>query len=111
MVYTEDMQKTLEGVERAENLAAKFIGLMGKKNFGNSKGLLLSNTNSIHTFFVFFPIDVVFLDKDFKVVRLVESLAPFRISPIVWKASHTLELPTGTIAKKALKIDDKIQLL
>ena|SRR3989344_5360538 len=105
------MQISLEKIERADSLISRFLGLMGRKGFGKSKGLLLSNTNSIHTFFVFFPIDVVYLDKELRVLKLVENLRPFWVSPIVWKAASVLELPIGTISSKSLKIDDQINLL
>ncbi len=105
------MLLNLEAIEKAENLISKFLGLMGRKGFGQSSGLWLRDTNSIHTFFVFFPIDVVFLDSEMKVLRTVEDMRPFRVSPIVWKAKSVLELPTETIRSKGIKIDDQIKLL
>ncbi len=84
---------------------------MGRRNFGLSQGLLLKDTNSIHTFFVFLPIDVVFLDSEMKVVRTVASLKPFSISPIVWKAKSVLELPVGTIKTQEIKVGKQINLV
>jgi len=101
----------LDRIERAENLISKLLGLMGRRDFGKSAGLLLRNTNSIHTFFVFFPIDLVFLDKNFKVIKTVENLRPFWFSPIIWKASNVLELPVGTVKSKNINVDDQINLL
>ncbi len=102
--------KKLENVEIADNIVATSIGLIGRKSFGDKNGLLIKNANGIHTFGVFFPIDVVFLDKTFKILKLVENLKPFRFSPIVWRAKHVLELPAGAIKNLDLSVDDTIDL-
>jgi hypothetical protein len=111
LVYTILVVAEFDKIEKAESFLSRFLGLMGRRSFGDSNGVLLKNTNSIHTFFVFFPIDVVFLSPDMKVLKLIEGLSPFWISPFVWQAKHTLELPAGTIKKKGLEIDDKVHLL
>lgn len=98
-------------ISRADNILSKGIGLIGWKDFGGKNGLLLTNTNSIHTFFVRFPLDLVFLDKNMKVIKLVKNLKPFRISPIVWKAQHVLEMPSGSIEKYSINLKDSIDLI
>lgn len=95
----------------ASNLVAITFGVMGWKDFGDKKGLLLENTNSVHTFFVRFPLDLAFLNKEMVVVKIVKNLKPWCISPIIWQAKHTLEMPAGTIEKLGLKEKDKINLL
>lgn len=86
----------------------KTFGVMFWQDFGGYDGVLLTDTNAIHTFFVRFPLDLAFLDKNYQVIKLVSSLSPWRFSPIVWGAKHTLELPAGSIKKHDLKISDKI---
>ena len=105
------MIRKLSNIKIADSYKSKVVGVIGWKNWGKYGGLLLKNTNSIHTFFVRFTIDVVFLDRDFKIVRIVENLRPFRFSPIVWSAKHTLELPNGVVRKKSLHIRNKIDLI
>jgi len=97
-------------IEIANYFLSRGLGLIGRASFGNYNGMLLKNTNSIHTFFVRFPIDVAFLDKDLKVLKTVEKLKPFRFSPIVWKARHTLELPEGAIQKYSLEAGVRIEI-
>ena len=104
------MVKKLDKIKTADSALSKGLGLIGWKDFHGYEGILLKNANAIHTFFVRFPIDVVFLDRDFKVVKTVENLKPFRFSPIVWKAKHTLELPEGSIKKYLLKAGDQVSL-
>ena len=104
------MTKKLENIEVANTLLAKGVGLIGRKQFG-SEGLLLKNTNSIHTYGVRFPIDVVYLNEDFTVNKIVENLKPLHVSPIVWGNAHILELPHGAVKKHSLEVGDKIDLI
>ena len=104
------MTKALKDIEIADNVVSRGLGLIGRGGWKRN-GMLLKETTAIHTVFVRFPIDVVFLDKDFNILRVVENLEPFRFSPIVWKAKHVLELPTGTIKNKYLRVGNKIKLV
>ena len=104
------MVKKLEKIKTARSFWSKGLGVMFWKNFGENKGLLLPSTNAIHTFFVRFPLDLVFLDENKTIVQLVENLRPWSFSPVVWKAKNTLELPAGSIKKHKLEINDKIYL-
>lgn len=72
------------------------------------EGILLVPCNSIHMFFMFFPIDVVFLDGDDVVVTVRERVKPNRVIMPVAGAVKTLELPVGTIEKLALSVGDKL---
>jgi hypothetical protein len=65
----------------------------------------------IHTFGVRFPIDVLILDGEFKVVKAVANLPPNRILfwPIFYE--NVLELPAGEIERQQIKLGDKIKLL
>ena len=76
----------------------RVVGLLRRKNFGSDEALLLLNTYSIHTWFMRFPIDVVFLDEYLTVIRAETSLAPFR-SAACPGAAHTLEIPAGRWAR------------
>jgi uncharacterized membrane protein (UPF0127 family) len=75
-------------------------------------GLWIKPCNQVHMFFMKYAIDLVFLDENHRIVRLVEGLAPGKISPKVRDAKSVLELPVGTIARAglaegaALAIDD-----
>ena len=100
----------LDKIEIVDKFVGKILGLMGRKDFRGYNGMLLTNANSIHTFFVKFPIDVLFLDKNYKVVKTVENLRPFWFSPIVFRAKHTLEIPKGSIKKQSLEEGDEIKI-
>src|SRR5690554_6527845 len=70
-------------------------GLMGTRELPEDEGLLISPCNSVHTFFMRYAIDVVFLSKDYTVLKVIHNMRPWRISPIIWKSHSVLELPSG----------------
>ena len=76
---------------------SRVVGLMfGKAPKGD--GLLLEPCNSIHTFFMRYSLDVVFLNRSNEVVKVIRNLRPWRITWIYLKARKTLELPAGRLA-------------
>ncbi|NTV89550.1 MAG: DUF192 domain-containing protein [Clostridiales bacterium] len=90
----------------ADNFVSRFFGLMGKRSVAPGSGLLIEPCNSIHMFFMRFPIDAVFLDKNNKVVYICASIKPWRVSRIVGSARSVLELPAGTAAKTSTAVGD-----
>jgi len=85
-----------EAVE-ANTIFGRLKGLLGKKELKKGQALILKPCNSIHTLFMRFPIDVIFLDSRHKVVKAIPNLAPWRISGIYLRGNSALELPLGTI--------------
>jgi len=71
-------------------------------------GLLLTSCSSIHTFWMKFSIDAIFLDWNNKVVRLIEDIKPFRLSPFVISACKVLEVKSGSISQKKIIAGDKL---
>lgn len=71
-------------------------------------GLLIMPSQVVHTVGMHFPIDVVFVDKRFRVIHVQPSLVPYRISGLHWRARGVLELPTGTIAETRTSIGDEL---
>jgi len=62
----------------------------------------------IHMVFMRFPIDVIFVDKNHKVVGLVRKIPPFGFSPVFWKASFAIELPVTAIDKSQTQLEDML---
>lgn len=88
-------------VEQADSFIKRLKGLMGKPGLAPGEGLLLKNCSSIHCFFMKFPIDVVYLSADMKVLA-VETIYPWRLGSFVKGAKHVLELPIGAAGNLAL---------
>jgi uncharacterized protein len=81
----------------ADTVFSRAKGLLGRDLLPAGSGLWIRPCNSIHTFFMKFPIDAVFLDKNSRVVGTARSLPPNRISRIHPGARSVIELPAGTL--------------
>lgn len=111
MLYNINTGETIiEHVNVADSFFKRLKGLMGKKSLLKSEGLMLISCNSIHTCFMRFPIDVVFLDMNYEVIKLKEGLSPWRIINVVKKAYIVVELQEGTIEHKSISIGDRLIL-
>jgi protein-S-isoprenylcysteine O-methyltransferase Ste14/uncharacterized membrane protein (UPF0127 family) len=85
-------------------------GLLGTKQLDPGKGLWIKPSKQIHMFGMRYALDLVFLDDAGRVLRLVHSLAPNRISPRVAGATSVLELPAGTLTRVALVEGDLVEI-
>jgi uncharacterized membrane protein (UPF0127 family) len=86
----------------AETPLARMRGLLGRDDLPSGEGLLLRPAGSIHTAFMRFPIDAVFLDRDNRVLRVVSDLAPWRTAACRG-ARAVLELQAGEAARRGLR--------
>lgn len=82
----------IEKCRIADAFLTRFMGLMGKKKLSTDEAILFPKCNSIHTFFMRMPIDVIFVSKSGKVVAVLESLAPWRMLLPRAAAKHTIEM-------------------
>ncbi len=94
---------------KAEDYESRSRGLLGRTSMEKDEGLWIVPCPMIHTFFMRFPIDVLFLNRDNSVVRVIEDLKPWRLSPWVFRASSVLEL-AGGILKGSVKVGDAIEI-
>ena len=99
-----------ENAEPADNFFRRLIGLMGSPCLKAGEGLILKPCNSIHTFFMRFPIDVAFIDRENKIVKIYPCLPAWRLSGIFFNSALCLELPAGTLAITRSQAGDTIQL-
>ena len=98
-------------VKVANTFFRRLKGLMGTASLSRGSALLISPCKQVHTFFMRYSLDIVFLDESHYIVHLVNSLPPFRISPYIKKSKKVLELPARTIEEYELKVGDKIDML
>jgi len=87
-------------VRVADTPQSRSIGLLNRASLDPDEALLITQCSSIHTFFMKFPIDVLYLDREYRVVRVVSNLVPSRLSFCLLKASQVLELKAGALASK-----------
>jgi uncharacterized membrane protein (UPF0127 family) len=92
----------------ARSPVSRMVGLLGRRSLEDGEGLVLTACRSIHTAFMRFPIDAVFLDGRQAVVRVWKALPPWRMTPIVLRAQAVVELPAGTVARTQLVVGDQL---
>lgn len=110
LINNTDKNIIVENLFVADSFWARMKGLMGKKDLGEDEGLLLAPCNAVHMMFMRFPIDVIFLDRDFAVVKILNNLKPWRTSPIVRGAYQVVELKAGIAEKMRINTGDKLSL-
>lgn len=93
----------------ADTFWLRLRGLLGRAPLQGGEGLILVGEKSIHTLFMSFAIDVVYIDKNYSVIRADAQMVPFRLGPFVSQAAYVLEIPTGTIADTATQVGDQLR--
>lgn len=93
----------------ANSVLKRMVGLLNRSFLPPGEALLLDRCYGIHTFFMRFPIDVLFLDKDYRVIKTVRALPAWRACTVK-QAVYVLELPAGAIERTQTVEGDQIQL-
>ncbi len=94
----------------ADRPFGRMKGLLGRRSLDSGEGLLLRPASSVHTFFMRFAIDVVFLDRDLTVVDVVKDLRPWRAAGRRG-AKSVLELASGEAARRSVRRGDRLALV
>ena len=91
----------------ADRMLSRMKGLLGRKDLSTGEGILIRPAPSIHTFFMRFPIDVVFLSRQGDVLKIAERVAPWRARSC--RHSYAvLELAAGEAGRRGLAVGDRI---
>lgn len=88
-------------VGRADRFHRRLLGLMFRRELSEGEGLWIEPCQSVHTHFMRFPIDVVFVDRQETVVHVIPAMQPWRFSPTIRQAAAVLELPAGAARRTA----------
>ena len=94
----------------ASNTLSRMKGLMFSEELPDCDGFLIRPGNSIHTFFMRYPLDVVFMDNNFKIVKVLYDLNPWRMTWIYFRSVQVLEMKAGTL-KKNLNQGDTLEAI
>ena len=94
-------------ISLADTWWSRFRGYLGRNAPKNGEGILLVPCNSIHTFGMAFPLDVIFLSAEGVVLELRESVLPRRLCKRVAGGRYVLELPEGTISATQTEVGDE----
>lgn len=95
-------------VTAADTMFARLRGLIGKLKLKSHEGIWVVPSKAVHTLGVLFPVDLVYLDKDLRVIDVLEHFSCFRVAPLRIQAESVLELPTHTIYSSQTEPGDQI---
>lgn len=91
---------------------SRLRGLMGMKprRFPHGQALWIVPCHGVHTWFMRFAVDVVYLDRDNTVIHIEEGLRPWRFAPIRMDAGSVIEVPPHTVFNSGTRIGDRFEL-
>jgi uncharacterized membrane protein (UPF0127 family) len=92
----------------ADTALTRMKGLLGRRELTPEEGILLRPASSVHTAFMRFPIDLVFIDRDNRIVKIVPTLAPWRAAS-ARKAAAVAELRAGEASRRGLRVGDELK--
>ena len=110
VVKKENGEEIAENVVVAKSMFKRMKGLMFAESMDTFDGLMIEKCNSIHTFFMRFKIDVIFLTRQLEVVKVIENISPWRMTLIYPKSFQVLELVGGSL-KGRVKKGDYLEVL
>ena len=95
-------------VFKADNFFSRLGGLIFRQQLKENEALLLTGCKSIHTMFMRYPIDVLFLSSEGKIISIIKNIRPWRFTPFMSMADSVLELRSGVLEKIALEEGERI---
>ncbi len=97
------------GIDAAQTSAERRVGLLKHRTLDDGAGLWIAPCEAVHTFFMKFAIDLIYLDREHRVHATVRALPPWRFSMCL-PAHSVLELPPGTIDRTNTQKGDQLVL-
>lgn len=107
VLSVDDGALVCERCQVADRPLSRLRGLLGRRELGRDAGLLLEPCNSVHTFFMHFAIDAVFLDRERRVLCVRKAMRPWRVAG-ARRAHAVLELPAGTAERRGIAPGDRL---
>lgn len=100
-----------QNLKIADNYFSRLKGLMFTKELPDQDALQIIPCGQIHTFFMKYSLDVLYLDTDKNILSVDEELKPGKVGRHVKKAASVVELPAGKIKEKNIKAGEKIEFI
>ncbi len=94
----------------ARDFWSRLKGLIGTKKLDDGEGLVIMPCRGIHTMFMGFPIDVIYVDAEHRIVDMELGLPPWRLSFVRPHARYVVELPAGTVVNTGTAVGDQLSL-
>lgn len=104
---TRDLRLASE-VQCAFSITSRLIGLLGRSSLPKDTALWLKPCDSIHTWFMKFSIDVIFVDQNLVVKKIVRDLKPWKLLWPVRQAHSVFELNAGSLLAESVQEGDQL---
>lgn len=101
----------IENLEVADSLIQRGTGLLGRKSIEVNQGMWITPCNNIHTFFMKFAIDCIFVDRQLVIKKIAKSVKPFRLVGPYWRSHSVIETKAGFADEKKLQIGDQLYVV
>lgn len=101
--------EVLACVRHANTFWTRMVGLLSTPHLEPGEGLLIEPCNSVHMLGMRYPLDIVFLDRAGVVVAL-ETLRPWEVGRVHWKANRAIELVAGELSRHGVNVGDTLEL-
>ncbi len=112
ITITDETRGTTLGdrIQVADTSLTRVVGLLGRRGVDAGSGLWIKPSSGVHTFFMRFPIDVIGLDKNLRVIKLWQDLVPWRVTSVSLQLRSVVELSAGRIAECGIQLGDVLRI-
>lgn len=94
----------------SNNFFTRLKGLLGKSELPDGQCMIITPCKSIHTFFMKYPIDVVFIDKNYRVIEIIKNMAPGHTSSYVKNVWSVIEMAVDKSLESKIVVGDQLQV-
>jgi uncharacterized membrane protein (UPF0127 family) len=112
VTVTDETRGTLIGerIQVANTSLSRMVGLLGRRGVDAGGGLWITPSSGVHTVFMLFPIDVIGLDKNMRVIKLWHNLVPYRVTSVSLRLRSVIELSAGRIVECGVQLGDVLRV-
>ena len=110
IITKKDEKVIAEKAILADSFLKRARGLMFSNSMDGFDALVIKPCKSVHTFFMNYPIDIIFLNNDFKIIAIEREMKPWRMTPIYFSATEVIELKGGHV-DRGLRKGDELEIL
>jgi uncharacterized membrane protein (UPF0127 family) len=94
----------------ADSHRSRTLGLIGSPPPGPSEALVIDPSMGIHTWFMSYPIDVVYVGKNDRVLDIDEAIPPWRFGKIRFRAIYVIEMAAGAVKERGIRVGDELKI-
>lgn len=100
---------SIDRVRLASSFVDRGIGLMFARGMGDKNALVIRPCKSIHTLFMRFDLDVIFVDKHGIIKKIIKQMRPWRVTGLVWKSEYVVEMKASDDINN-FSVGDRIEI-